>query len=60
MIIDLLNQIAGQQDEYSARMSAIEAAPSAQKVGLGLSQTEQDAPMTNAERRMKALEHFKK
>lgn len=60
MIIDLLNQIAGQQEEYSARMSAIEAAPSAQKVGLGLSQSEQDAPMTNAERRMKALEHFKK
>ena len=60
MIIDLLNRIAGQQDEYSARMSAIEAAPSAQRVGLGLSKAEDDRPLTNAERRMKALEHFKK
>lgn len=59
MIIDLLNQIAGQQEEYSARMSAIESAPAARRVGLELS-SEAELPATNLERRMKALEHFKK
>ena len=60
MIIDLLDQIAVQQEEYSTRMSAVEAAPSAQKAGLGLSRETPDKPMTNFERRMEALKNFKK
>lgn len=60
MIIDLLNQIAGEQAEYSARMSAIEGEPSAKKVGLGLSQVTEDRPKTNYERRMEAINSLKK
>ena len=60
MVIDLLNEIAGEQEGFSTRMSAIEKEPSAARVGLSRQDKAEDKPTINYERRVAALEQAKK